>query len=501
MINSLPLSQLLLGENLPDDLMVSGLTLDSRHVQAGFLFVALAGTQQHGLRFAESAQEKGAVAVVWESTEGMTVPELNIPMFEIADLGQKLGQMADRFYKKPSQSLQIIGITGTDGKTSVSHFIAQALGDFPCAVIGTLGIGLPENMQQATHTTPDVISVHQILDEQRKNAVKCIAMEVSSHALDQGRVNQVAFDTAVFTNLTRDHLDYHKTVEAYAAAKEKLFHWDGLKTVVLNLDDAMGLRLYNDLENKGVRRIAYSLNVPEKLVSQDQLIASNACFDHTGIKANILTEDGTYPLQASVLGRFNLSNLLATLGALLSMGVSLTDALKRVQTIKTVPGRMQKVFSEKNDHHPLVVVDYAHTPGALESALKALREHTKKRLICVFGCGGDRDTGKRPLMAQAAETYADVVIVTDDNPRSESPEQIFTDITSGFENTENIVFEHGRDKAIAKAIAHAEMGDVVLLAGKGHEKVQIFADHTVSFSDYEHAENELAIWSEERSIA
>lgn len=500
MINSLPLSQLLTGENLPDDLIVSGLTLDSRNVQSGFLFVALAGTQQHGLSFAESAQEKGAVAVVWESAESVAVPELNIPMFEIADLSQKLGQMADRFYQSPSQSLQMIGITGTDGKTSVSHFVAQALSDFPCAVIGTLGIGLPENMQQATHTTPDVITVHQILAEQRENAVKCIAMEVSSHALDQGRVNQVAFDTAVFTNLTRDHLDYHKTVEAYAAAKEKLFHWNGLKTVVLNLDDAMGRRLYNDLENKPIRRIAYSLNSSEASTSRDHLIASNTCFDHTGINADILTEDGVYALQASVLGRFNLSNLLATLGALLSMNVALSDALKRLQGIKTVPGRMQKVFSEECDQHPLIVVDYAHTPGALESALKALREHTEKRLICVFGCGGDRDTGKRPLMAQAAETYADVVIVTDDNPRTESPAQIFADISRGFENTENIVFEHARDKAIAIAVAQAEMGDVVLVAGKGHEKVQIFADHAVPFSDYEHAANELSVWSEGRGV-
>jgi UDP-N-acetylmuramoyl-L-alanyl-D-glutamate--2,6-diaminopimelate ligase len=500
MINSLPLSQLLPGENLPEGLMISGLTLDSRSVKPGYLFVALAGTQQHGLRFAKSAQDKGAVAVVWESAEDVVVPELTIPLFEVSGLSQTLGQMADQFYQSPSRALQMIGITGTDGKTSVSHFIAQGLSDSPCAVIGTLGIGLPDNMQKSTHTTPDVITVHKLLAEQDANAVKCVAMEVSSHALDQGRVNQVAFDTAVFTNLTRDHLDYHKTVEAYAAAKEKLFHWEGLKTVVLNLDDAMGLRLYKELENKNTRRIAYSIEPEATFAGSDQLIATNARFDHEGIKADVLTDGGRYSLQASVLGRFNLSNLLATLGALISLDVSIDDALKRLQGIQTVPGRMQKVFAREAHQHPLVVVDYAHTPGALESALNALREHTDKRLICVFGCGGDRDTGKRPLMAEAAETYADVVIVTDDNPRTESPEQIFADINTGFKHKEAISFEHARDKAIADAIEQAEIGDVVLVAGKGHETVQILAEHSVPFSDYEQAVKALSTWLERRHL-
>jgi len=506
MNNQLPLSTLLARLNCSnidrpalDNVMIGGMSLDSRAIKSGMLFIALQGTRQHGLSYAASAIENGAEAILWEnSSQEIELPGTDIPLIEVANLSAQLGVLADYFYQSPSQSMHMIGITGTDGKTSVSHFIAQALSDDPCAVIGTIGIGLPTAMQDATHTTPDAISVHKTLAEQQSNGVKSVAIEVSSHALDQGRVNGVAFDTAILTNLTRDHLDYHKTVEAYAEAKAKLFHWSSLKHVVLNLDDDFGHRIYEELKSSSLTRISYRISGQLDVhVKNNELLAINACFDHAGIHADIAVDiDGDrqiYPLSASVLGRFNLSNLLASLGALLSRGLSIKQAIEQVQKVKTVPGRMQKVELDAGQLQAdfLTVVDYAHTPGALASALQALREHTVGKLICVFGCGGDRDIGKRPLMATAAEKYADVVIVTDDNPRSEKPEAIFDNIRTGFTETQSIVFEHDRAKSIALAIGSAKAGDVVLIAGKGHETEQIFADHRIEFSDYEHAQQAL----------
>lgn len=506
MNNQLPLSALLARLNCINielsafnDVLIDGMSLDSRAIQSGMLFIALQGTQQHGLRFAASAINNGAEAILWESSsQKMPLPETNIPLIEVSNLSAQLGDLADYFYQNPSHSMHMIGITGTDGKTSVSHFVAQALKDDPCAVIGTIGIGLPATMQKATHTTPDAISVHKTLSEQQSNGVKSVAMEVSSHALDQGRVNGVAFDTAILTNLTRDHLDYHKTVEAYAAAKAKLFHWSDLTQVVLNLDDDFGRRLYQELASSTLTRIAYRIADQTDVKAQEhELIATNAHFDHTGIHADIVVDhDGSrqvYPLSASVLGRFNLSNLLASLGALLSRGLTIQQAIQKVQTVTTVPGRMQKVAlnDERLQADFLTVIDYAHTPGALASALQALREHTAGKVICVFGCGGDRDIGKRPLMATAVEQYADTVIVTDDNPRSESPDSIFNDIKTGFTTMHSIVFEHDRAKAIRLSIDLAEAGDVVLIAGKGHETEQLFANHRIEFSDYEHAQQAL----------
>lgn len=494
-------------------LVVQGITLDSRRVNDGSLFVALAGTQQHGLCYAKAAQDQGAVAILWEKTEqAIEMPELTIPSFGLPNLRHVLGRLAALFYGHPSQSLHMMGITGTDGKTSVSHFIAQALqttqtDEKPCAVIGTIGIGLPHQLQTATHTTPDVLRVHQVLAEQQQQGVGSVAMEVSSHALDQERVNAVAFNTAVFTNLTRDHLDYHKTLDAYAAAKAKLFYWSGLNAVVLNLDDAMGQCLYADLIDQPLQCIGYRIakaGEKTRVPRQHELIATQARFDHQGIHAWVSTRDASGTVQqqalhAKILGRFNLSNLLATLGALLAKGLSFPSAIQRLSHLQTVTGRMQKMLVDDQQNaqafdYPLVVVDYAHTAGALASALQALQEHTEegKRLICVFGCGGDRDQGKRSLMAQAAEQYADVIIVTDDNPRSESPAAIFADIKTGFTQRAAVTFEHDRALAINLAIQQAVVGDVVLIAGKGHETVQIVADQQIPFADEDYAKQALA---------
>ena len=499
MNNTCSLSFLLNGyvdEHRYDDLEVSGLTLDSRNISKGMLFVALQGTQVHGLIFAEKAESQGAAAIIWEFVEGVDVPELSIPVIAIKNLSQKLGDIAGQYYNNPSQYLNMVGITGTDGKTSVSHFLAQAInssndGD-SCSVIGTLGIGRPDDLRKATHTTPDVITVHSILRQEKDNGASAVAMEVSSHALDQGRVNAVQFDTAVLTNLTRDHLDYHGTVEAYAAAKEKLFHWKGLKNVVVNLDDAMGLRLAKELADSDVRVIGYGINNAYELPQNvEKLLATKMDFDHRGIVADIVTPIGESTLIAPILGKFNLSNLLAVLAVLIIKGNSLAKALKQIEQVRTVPGRMERVVSDDTNSSVLVVVDYAHTPGALEQALLAIRKHCKARLICVFGCGGDRDTGKRPLMAETAETLADLVIVTDDNPRTESPVEIFADIKRGFKHIDNIIFEHDRQKAIKQAVVEAKDGDVILIAGKGHETVQIVNDQKLPFDDRIEAANYL----------
>ena len=459
------------------DISVSAMTLDSREVAEGTLFVALKGLQQHGLAYAEVAQKQGAVAIIWEADDSVLPAELSIPVIKIAGLRGQLGLIADRFYGAPSQSLKMVGITGTDGKTSISHFMAQAIDN--CAVIGTIGVGRLDDLQKATHTTPDILSVHKYLSEMKAQGVATVAMEVSSHALDQGRVDNVAFDVAVLSNLSRDHLDYHKTVEAYAEAKEKLFSWPDLKMLVLNFDDDFGLTIAQDKNiKKGGCVLPYGIGSTQDY-PQGSLVAENVVLSSQGISADISYGDEKGQLAVSVLGSFNLSNLLATLGAMIGLGWSFTDALQKVNRVKTVEGRMEKV----SDADVLTVVDFAHTPNALETVLKALREHTRNKLICVFGCGGDRDTGKRPLMAAITEQYADVVIVTDDNPRTENPEVIMQGILAGFKQPQEVTVEHDRARAISMALHQAKTGDAVLITGKGHENVQILAKGTVPFSD------------------
>ncbi|MGB0846919.1 MAG: UDP-N-acetylmuramoyl-L-alanyl-D-glutamate--2,6-diaminopimelate ligase [Thiolinea sp.] len=481
----------LLPVQLPDaisEMKVSGLALDNRQIKSGMAFVALQGTRQHGLVYAKTAVDSGAVVVLYEPAEGIEPPDLTVPVLAVNNLGVQLGNIAAEFYNFPSRKMDVIGVTGTDGKTSVTHFIAEALQALnkPSAVIGTIGIGRPGNLQPATHTTPDVINVHANLQELHATGLSAVAMEVSSHALDQGRVNAVDFDIAVLTNLTRDHLDYHVTEEAYAEAKQKLFFWPDLKAVVLNLDDDFGRRLAEELGNAGCQVVGYGVGDAADY-PVGSIVATNAVFDHNGIQAKLTSGWGAGELTVSVLGRFNLDNLLATLAVLLIQGYELGVALKAIKTVNTVPGRMERVSVNGVNKDLLTVVDYAHTSGALSSVLSAVRVHTRKQLICVFGCGGDRDAGKRPLMARVAEQVADQVIVTDDNPRTEDPERIFLDIRKGFEKPGQIYFEHDRAIAIHHAIHQAQSGDTVLIAGKGHETVQIVNQENRPFDDREQA--------------
>ena len=379
-----------------------------------------------------------------------------------------------------------MGVTGTNGKTSVTQLVAQALDLLGqhCGIVGTLGTGFYGALQSGRHTTPDPIAVQAMLADLKKAGAKAVAMEVSSHGLHQGRVSALAFDVAVLTNLSRDHLDYHGTMQAYAQAKAQLFAWPNLRCRVLNLDDAFGRELA--AEKHDSRLISYSLED-----SSASLYCYDATFDDDGVRATVKTAQGEHLLRSTLLGRFNLSNVLAAIGALMGLDYPLDEILKVLPKLDGPVGRMQRLGGGSK---PLVVVDYAHTPDALEKVLLALRPHAKGQLQCLFGCGGDRDRGKRPLMAEVVERLADTVLVTDDNPRTEDPAQIFNDIRAGFADETNVTFIAGRAEAIAQIIAQASADDVIVLAGKGHEDYQEINGERHEFSDLVEAENALLAW-------
>jgi UDP-N-acetylmuramoyl-L-alanyl-D-glutamate--2,6-diaminopimelate ligase len=464
------------------DVPVAGLALDSRRVEPGDLFFACAGQRHHGLEHVAQAIARGAAAVVWEPDARHPSASVNAdaPFIAVPGLRAQVGVVADRFYDHPSRAMKMVGITGTDGKTSVSQFLAQALdedGD-RCGVLGTLGYGLYGALKPGTHTTPDPIDLHRMLSGFRDAGVRRVVMEVSSHALDQGRVSGVAFDVGVFTNVTRDHLDYHGSEEAYAASKLRLFQWPGLEAAIVNLDDPFALRIAESVRDD-VDLLGYTL-VGCTLPGIETLSARAIEYLPDGLCFALTTPWGDGRMQTSLLGHFNVANLLATLGVMLELGFELSDAVERLTHTRTVPGRMERL---RVHGRPAVVIDYAHTPMALQQVLGSLREHCAGRLWCVFGAGGDRDRGKRPLMAAAAERHADRVVVTSDNPRHEDPEAIIDEIMSGFRDASPVLRESDRAAAIALAVNAAAPEDLVLVAGKGHEAVQIVGDEQRPFSD------------------
>ena len=487
--HAMPLSELLAGTGaaLPAgfDPLVRGLSLDSRALGEGDAFVALAGAATHGLRFLAQAQAAGVAAILFETPvpAGVELPANAIP---VAGLRERLARMADRFYRGPSRALLTTGVTGTNGKTSTVQLIAQALtlGGARVGTIGTLGAGLYGEHAAGERTTPDVVAVHRILAGLRDAGATHAAMEVSSHALEQGRVDEVAFKVAVFTNLTRDHLDYHGTMQAYGAAKAKLFRWPTLQAVVVNLDDAFGAQLL-DAAADGVRRIGLS----SRGAAAASLRADAPRLAPQGIAFDLVEGDARLPVQSPLLGRFNVDNLLAVAGVLRALDWPLAEVAAMLPRLSPVDGRMSRAGGAGGE--PLVVVDYAHTPDALEQALASLRAHTPGRLTCVFGCGGDRDRGKRPQMAAIAERGADRIIVTDDNPRSEDGDAIVADILAGFVARDRIEVERDRAAAIARALDGAGPDDVVLVAGKGHEAYQEVGGLRHPFDDLQVAKDLL----------
>ena len=473
------------------DVAVQGLALDSRQVRPGVLFLAVAGRQRHGVDFVTAAIAAGAAAIAWEPTEAITedsgpLRAAPVPVIAVAQLGRRVGDIAARFYGHPSHDLFVVGVTGTDGKTSCAHFLAQALhtaGD-PCGAIGTLGYGLYGALRPGLHTTPDALTLQRELAALRDTGARAVAIEVSSHGLDQGRVTDVAFDVAVLTNLSRDHLDYHGDEAAYAAAKRRLFCMPDLGAAVLNLDDAFGRTLYAELP-AALPLVVYALG-REAVTDLDRpntrwLVATDIVAGTAGLSIDIDGSWGVGHLDVALLGRFNAGNLLAVLAVLLIRGVSFSAALARLARVQTVTGRMEPFGGGTS--RPLVVVDYAHTPRALEQVLQALREHCSGSLWCVVGAGGERDTGKRPLMGAIAERLADYVVLTDDNPRHEDATQIVMDILAGMQDPDAVYVQRDRATAIAQAITNSDPGDVVLIAGKGHEDYQQVGDRRLPFSD------------------
>ena len=465
------------------NVVVTGIQLDSRMLRKGDLFLACFGRNHDAREFIGEAIKTGVTAVLaetggqWQGTQIID----GIAVIAVDNLSAKLSEIAARFYGHPSRRLSVIGITGTNGKTSCSQFIAQALANsgFSCGTIGTLGYGVYGKLQETQLTTPDPVFTQMALAEMVQGGIDPVVMEVSSVGLHQKRVKAVKFDTAIFTNLTRDHLDYHESMEAYGNNKKKLFTSEGLSRAIINLDDPYALSVINAIA-PSVEMCTYSIKNSAATVYAESLTLTRQ-----GFEARVVTPIGAGVIKGKLFGYFNVSNLLAVISVLVSYlpkkkELDIEQLCELVSGLSPVDGRMQIVGDTAEI---TALVDYAHTPDGLRSALKGLRDHFSGNIWCVFGCGGNRDKGKRPIMGEIAEAFADKVIIADDNPRNEEGDKIVEHIQSGMKSPEQTVVLRDREKAIAYAIGHAEPGDVVLVAGKGHETYQDVGGSRLIFSD------------------
>jgi len=463
---------------------VAELVNNSRKAMPGTVFAAYPGETRDGRDFIAQAVAQRVDGVLWDADHYQWDPALDVPNAGVLGLKTRIGEIAAHIYGEPSRALHMVGVTGTNGKTSVAHWVAQAFTQLgrKTAIIGTVGNGFSDALTPALNTTPDAIDLQQRLALYRRQGAAACAMEVSSHGLAQGRLNGTTFNVAVLTNLSRDHLDYHGDMDSYADAKARLFSWPGLEWVVVNVDDAFGQRL--ESETRPARVAGYGFQ-------RGAVVGEKLRLSQAGLHLAVRTDWGNAEIDAPLLGRFNATNLLAVLATLLVSGVELDDACRALAHIAPPPGRMQTLGGNA---HPLVVVDYAHTPDALEKVLATLREIAGGgRLICVFGCGGNRDKGKRPLMGQAATAGADEVWITSDNPRNEDPRHIIDDILAGAGSKPRV--EPDRARAIFEAIGGAHHGDVVVIAGKGHEEYQEVAGARLPFSDVAVARKALEAWT------
>ncbi len=473
---------------------ITRLVSDSREIKRGDTFVAYPGENSDGRKFIAQAIAQGANAVIWDAQQHVWDTAWQIPNLGVADLRRQAGWIADAVYGKPSENLWLVGITGTNGKTSSSHWLAHVLSDAKksCALIGTLGNGFIGALRETLNTTPDAIRTHSLLADYLHAGAQAVAMEVSSHALTQGRTNGVRFDVAMLTNLSRDHLDYHGDMQHYAAAKRKLFDQDTLKYVVLNLDDPFGAELAE--QDTQAEVIAYGLSDEALKIAERlglRMVYGNLKkMTGQGLQLAVHSSWGAAQIDSALVGRFNAANLLAVLAVLLVSDIALEDATRSLSKVQAVAGRMQRLG---NAHQPTIIIDYAHTPDALEKVLLALREVNAAsggKLYCVFGCGGDRDRGKRAMMGAIAEKFSDRCIVTSDNPRSENPHDIIAEIVSGM-SLDNHEIIADRAIAIARAVSHAHQYDTVLVAGKGHEEYQEINGVKHPFSDVRVAQQAL----------
>jgi UDP-N-acetylmuramoyl-L-alanyl-D-glutamate--2,6-diaminopimelate ligase len=466
---------------LDASLVINDLCLDSREIKPGDVFVALSGFNVHGLDYAYQAERAGAIAVISEPTKaertkyvGRQKP-LQIPVIECADLSDVLGDLACAFYDHPSKKLKVTAITGTNGKTSTAWLMMHALEQLgiKAGYIGTLGVGGISQLENLQNTTPSAIAIQKSMAAMSEAGYQHVCIEVSSHALDQKRFNGTQVETAIFTNLSRDHLDYHNSMQAYAAAKLKLFTDFNPTVNIINADDAVGAAwLANELKDQPTVSYGIASNAAQFKAVEIMLLPQGIAFE--------LDLDGhSTAFETSLLGAFNVLNSLAVIAALKSLGYSIEQMPAVVAELQPVPGRMNRIDDARNGS--TMVVDYAHTPDALLQVLKALRAHTNNKLWCVFGCGGNRDKGKRAMMGEIAEQYADYVVLTDDNPRFESPAQIIADIEAGMKSKPHVI--NNRKQAIAYVLDQSERGDIILIAGKGHESTQEVNGMLLPFND------------------
>jgi UDP-N-acetylmuramoyl-L-alanyl-D-glutamate--2,6-diaminopimelate ligase len=485
--------------------VVQGLVLDSRQVEQGDVFVALKGYETDGRQYIPQAVARGCSAVIAEAHDFATLfppdgtvrrqlKKAAVPMVLVEGLQRHVSGMAAAFYEEPARHLAITGITGTNGKTTCASLIGQlqkALGH-RAAVIGTLGYGqVGESICDTGMTTPDAIRLQRILSELMDQGVETVAMEVSSHSLDQHRADDANIATAVYTNLSRDHLDYHGDEASYAEAKARLFALPSVKFALINGDDAFGKELKSRIPD-GVSLISYGLN------SDSDIRAERIEVHAGGVRARLVTPWGSAEIQSPLLGQFNLYNLMAAIGAVCAWGADFSRVVQAIPELQSVSGRMETINA---DTGATVVVDYAHTPDALEKALATLRHHCRGRLWCIVGCGGDRDRGKRPHMAAIAVSGADDVIFTSDNPRSENPQSIIADMTVGLSDDDRYMVVVDRREAIARAVESAGRDDMILIAGKGHENYQQIGSEKRPFSDQSEARSLLAAFSAVRGSA
>ncbi len=469
---------------------VSGIELDSRKISAGDVFLACAGFAVDGRDYIDQAIAAGAVAVLAESGEQwLSHSEYQgVPVIVVENLSQKLSAIAGQFFDNPSSQLPVLAVTGTNGKTSCTQLLMQLLNAMnkSCAVIGTLGTGADGELAAGINTTPDAVAIQKLLAQWLAEDISTVAMEVSSHGLEQGRVQALQFELALFTNLSRDHLDYHGSMQAYAEAKARLFKQPGLKRAVINADDSFSETLLNII-NDDVEVIRYSIDAAKDVCKRIDVWVENIAYHPEGVTAQYHSPWGEFELHSPLLGDFNLSNVVAAVSGLGVMGYSVATVIEGLKSLGTIAGRMEKISAVSDIN---VVVDYAHTPDALEKALVAIRQHSDADVWCVFGCGGDRDQGKRPQMGEVVQRYADHVVVTSDNPRHEKAEDIINEILGGVDRPSLV--EEDRAIAIDFAICNAKAGDCVLLAGKGHEDYQQVGDLRLPFSDIKQARLALA---------
>jgi UDP-N-acetylmuramoyl-L-alanyl-D-glutamate--2,6-diaminopimelate ligase len=487
-----PLTELLgkyVTSGVVPDIDIVDITSNSRVVRQGSLFIALRGMNSQGIDFAIDAVKSGAVAVIYDARDEYCVrrvpllsKQVQTSWIGIKDLDQINGEIVSRFYGEPGRYLNIIGITGTDGKTSVTHLITQALTRMGKSVasIGTLGYGIGNRLDPASHTTPDAVTLQSYLHEFHRQNCDYVIMEVSSHSLQQYRVSGCHFDIAVLTNLGRDHLDYHQDIDQYAEAKGRLFRDFELSARVLNIDDKFGRQLADEFKSDG--KIRYSVLPPEENRDVDvEVYLLNSEVTERGLNLDVMTPIGEIHASTALMGQFNIDNTVACISSLVASGLEREQIQLGVTGLQAIPGRMEKFSGDST--RPAAVIDFAHTEQALRACLMASREYTNGQLWCVFGCGGDRDQGKRQGMGRAAEELADRIIITDDNPRTEDPEKIVSDIREGLASPNNSCVVHDRQAAIEYALSEAKSGDLVVITGKGHEQEQIIGHERYPFSD------------------